>query len=96
MMPSPQTGDIQRETSLKTYRCEWKINLIERDNPIWDDLFPEFFVAEGPLARLQPHRGGEGSYSAPLSRLWMAVAAMAASPTPTAIWLRPRTTSPAA
>ena len=33
------TGAIQRETSLKKYRREWKINLIERDNPHWDDLF---------------------------------------------------------
>jgi putative endonuclease len=31
---------IQREKSLKKYRREWKINLIERENPNWDDLFP--------------------------------------------------------
>ena len=31
---------IQREKSLKKYKREWKINLIERDNPDWDDLFP--------------------------------------------------------
>jgi putative endonuclease len=31
---------IQREKSLKKYRREWKINLIERDNPDWNDLFP--------------------------------------------------------
>ena len=45
---------IQREKSLKKYRREWKINLIERDNPNWDDLFPQFFVVEGPLSHLQP------------------------------------------
>ena len=45
---------IQRETSLKRYRREWKINLIERDNPNWDDLFPQLFVEDGPLAHLQP------------------------------------------
>ncbi len=45
---------IQREKSLKKYRREWKINLIERDNPQWDDLFPQFFREEGPLAHLQP------------------------------------------
>lgn len=45
---------IQREKSLKKYRREWKINLIERDNPDWDDLFPQFSVVEGPLAHLQP------------------------------------------
>jgi putative endonuclease len=31
---------IQREKSLKKYKREWKINLIERENPFWDDLFP--------------------------------------------------------
>jgi putative endonuclease len=45
---------IQREKSLKKYRREWKINLIERDNPNWDDLFPQFFIVDGPLAHLQP------------------------------------------
>ena len=45
---------IQRETSLKRYKREWKINLIEQDNPDWDDLFPQFFVQQGPLAHLQP------------------------------------------
>lgn len=31
-------GPIQREKSLKKYKREWKINLIERDNPQWLDL----------------------------------------------------------
>ena len=31
---------IQREKSLKRYLRDWKTNLIERDNPHWDDLFP--------------------------------------------------------
>jgi len=44
---------IHREKRLKKYRREWKINLIERDNPNWDDLFPQFFQEEGPLAHLQ-------------------------------------------
>ncbi|WP_293901223.1 GIY-YIG nuclease family protein [Phenylobacterium sp.] len=43
---------IQREKSLKKYRRDGKINLIERDNPGWDDLFPQFFVEDGPF----PHR----------------------------------------
>ena len=34
---------IQREKSLKKYKREWKINLIERENPNWDDLYPGFF-----------------------------------------------------
>jgi putative endonuclease len=33
-------GAIQRETSLKRWRRDWKINLLERDNPHWVDLFP--------------------------------------------------------
>ena len=31
---------IRREKSLKRYPRAWKINLIERDNPNWDVLFP--------------------------------------------------------
>ena len=32
------TDAIQKEKSLKRYLRDWKINLIERDNPHWDDL----------------------------------------------------------
>ena len=45
---------IHREKRLKKYKREWKINLIEADNPDWDDLYPQFFVEDGPLAHLQP------------------------------------------
>ena len=31
---------IHREKALKKYRRDWKINLIERDNPHWIDLYP--------------------------------------------------------
>jgi putative endonuclease len=31
---------IQREKSLKRYNRDWKINLIERENPDWKDLYP--------------------------------------------------------
>jgi predicted GIY-YIG superfamily endonuclease len=34
---------IQRERSLKEWRRQWKINLIERDNPRWDDLYSAVF-----------------------------------------------------
>ncbi|MGZ3403211.1 MAG: GIY-YIG nuclease family protein, partial [Phenylobacterium sp.] len=44
---------IHREKRLKKYKREWKINLIEGDNPNWDDLFRQFFVEEGPLSHLQ-------------------------------------------
>jgi putative endonuclease len=29
---------IRREKSLKKYKRDWKINLIERENPHWEDL----------------------------------------------------------
>jgi putative endonuclease len=32
---------IAREKELKKWRREWKINLIEQDNPNWDDLYDE-------------------------------------------------------
>jgi putative endonuclease len=44
---------IHREKRLKKYKREWKINLIERENPDWIDLYPQFFVEEGPLSHLQ-------------------------------------------
>ncbi|HEX2594606.1 MAG TPA: GIY-YIG nuclease family protein [Rhizomicrobium sp.] len=42
---------IQRETSIKRYKREWKINLIERDNPHWLDLYPALMDVnrESPL-----------------------------------------------
>ena len=45
---------IQREKSLKKYKREWKVNLIESENPKWADLYPSFFIEDGPLAHLQP------------------------------------------
>ena len=44
---------IHREKRLKKYKREWKINLIERDNPNWDDLFPQFLREVGPPAHLR-------------------------------------------
>ena len=29
---------IQREKQIKKWRRQWKINLIEKENPDWDDL----------------------------------------------------------
>ncbi|MGH6872014.1 MAG: GIY-YIG nuclease family protein [Rhizomicrobium sp.] len=34
------TAAIRRESLLKKYKREWKINLIEKTNPYWIDLFP--------------------------------------------------------
>jgi putative endonuclease len=33
------TTAFQRERSLKRYRRDWKINLVERENPLWIDLY---------------------------------------------------------
>jgi len=33
------TEAIQREKQLKRWHREWKINLIESNNPNWEDLF---------------------------------------------------------
>jgi putative endonuclease len=30
---------IQREKALKAWQRQWKIELIERDNPDWQDMF---------------------------------------------------------
>jgi len=39
---------IQREKSLKRYLRQWKIELIEKDNPNWIDLWET--IRPGPLA----------------------------------------------
>lgn len=33
------TFAIEREKQLKNWRRDWKINLIERENPYWEDLY---------------------------------------------------------
>ena len=33
-------GAIEREKQLKNWRREWKLNLVEQDNPCWEDLAP--------------------------------------------------------
>ena len=34
---------IQRETSLKRWPRKWKLELIEKMNPEWRDLYPDLF-----------------------------------------------------
>jgi putative endonuclease len=36
------TDAIQRETSLKRWPRKWKLDLIEKFNPNWDDLYESF------------------------------------------------------
>lgn len=38
---------IQREKTLKHYVRAWKINLIERENPHWLDLYPGLLEQRG-------------------------------------------------
>ena len=48
-----QYGDIRdainREKRMKRWKRQWKINLIEKDNPEWKDLFDEL-TASCPYA----------------------------------------------
>jgi len=32
---------IKREKRLKSYKRKWKIDLIEKSNPRWRDLYPD-------------------------------------------------------
>lgn len=34
---------IQREKNIKHWRREWKVKLIHRINPDWDDLYTRYF-----------------------------------------------------
>jgi putative endonuclease len=40
-MHTDMTGAITREKQLKKWKRDWKIALIEKDNPDWRDLWPE-------------------------------------------------------
>ena len=46
---------IQREKTIKHYLRAWKINLIERTNPYWADLYPAL-PGVAPVAVLVPSR----------------------------------------
>jgi predicted GIY-YIG superfamily endonuclease len=45
--PSGCGPEGQREKSLKRYLRPWKINLIERTNPHWIDLYPGLLAKHG-------------------------------------------------
>lgn len=48
-------GAIARERQLKRWHRDWKINLLERDNPSWADLAVGLGLA--PLPPSAPHDG---------------------------------------
>jgi putative endonuclease len=39
---------ITREKRIKHWRRAWKLELIERDNPTWHDLYDEYVPSPGP------------------------------------------------
>ena len=46
---------FNQEKRIKRWRRDWKVDLIERSNPDWNDLWPELMGlnVDGPLAYLQ-------------------------------------------
>lgn len=52
------TGAIHREKSLKRWPRDWKCNLVERENPLWQDLYPVLIgaapITGGPLSPRHP------------------------------------------
>ena len=42
------TEAIHFEKKLKRWRREWKVRLIEAENPDWGDLYPAMMREEGP------------------------------------------------
>ena len=49
---------IQREKSLERWPRQWNINLIERDNPHWQDLYSHDAGVEIPLLNRPEPRNG--------------------------------------
>jgi putative endonuclease len=57
------TRAIACEKRLKRWRREWKVNLIETDNPHWNDLYIDMMAVPGSI---KPVAMGPGQ---PLTRL---------------------------
>ena len=57
---------IRREKRLKKWLRAWKVALIEQTNPLWLDLFPEFFApAPGPLTGIRTYPAPDPRCSPP-------------------------------
>jgi putative endonuclease len=53
------TEAIRREKQIKKWRRAWKIDLIERTNPQWHDLWPEIVGGGDVDSRLRGNDGKE-------------------------------------
>jgi putative endonuclease len=53
------TEGIRREKQIKKWRRAWKIDLIERTNPQWHDLWPTIVGGGGMDPRLRGNDGKE-------------------------------------
>jgi putative endonuclease len=42
---------IQREKTMKEWPRAWKVNLIERENPHWEDLYPSLPGVKPPVIK---------------------------------------------
>ena|SRR3989344_3635378 len=51
---------IEREKRLKKWNRSWKIKLIEKDNPEWNDLYEDLFGREGIEEKLVLAKAGNG------------------------------------
>jgi putative endonuclease len=38
---------VKRERQLKEWNRNWKIKIIVEKNPNWNDLYPEYLIANG-------------------------------------------------
>ena len=56
------TEAIRREKALKSWNRTWKLELVEKTNPAWQDLYPSLFGL-APDPRVKPEDDGEGGGS---------------------------------
>jgi len=45
LFPDPEYA-IRREKQLKNWHRQWKLNLIEKTNPYWNDLYEEWISSD--------------------------------------------------
>ncbi|HZF42580.1 MAG TPA: GIY-YIG nuclease family protein [Sphingomonadaceae bacterium] len=60
---------IVREKRLKEWNRDWKIELLERDNPLWDDLAVTMLGFD-PLSTAKPPLRHPGESRDPRTRNW--------------------------